>query len=65
MKANGQQHVPAALTYRENFKLPNKYETGRSSELVSTKCREKDFLPLLGNGKTAVILICPVICKWF
>jgi hypothetical protein len=65
MKASGQQHVLAALTYRKYSKLPNEYETERSSELVSTICREKNYLPLLGNGKTALILICPVISKWF
>jgi TATA-box binding protein (TBP) (component of TFIID and TFIIIB) len=65
MEASGHQHAPAALTYRKHLKLNIEYEPERSSGLVLSICREKHFLPLLGKGKTAVILIYLVISKWF
>jgi hypothetical protein len=65
MEKSGQQHALAALTYRRHFKLNTEYETEGSSGLVLTIGREKNCLSLPGNGKTAVILIYPVISKWF
>ena len=66
IEASGQQHAPVTFTYRKHFKLTIEYETERSSGLVLTICREKNFLSLPGNGKTAVILIYPVIyCPLF
>jgi hypothetical protein len=51
MDASGQQHAPAAFTYRKYFKLTIEYETERSSGLVLTIGREKNSLSLPGKGK--------------